>query len=70
MLVVPDLKPRTVLPGGELKAYMEHGYRSFGFFGGNRYFHTVVDGPEQTAPELLEPIARGLADALLAIEAK
>jgi len=66
---VQDLKPRTVLPGGELQAYMERGYKSFGFFGGNRYFHTVVDGPEQTAPELLEPIARGLAKALTAVEA-
>lgn len=65
---VSDLKPRTVLPGGELQVYMERGYSSFGFFGGNRYFHTVVDGPEQTAPELLEPIARGLAKTLTAIE--
>jgi hypothetical protein len=44
------------------------GYRSFGFYGGNRYVHTVVDRADQTAPELLEPVARGLAAALEAIE--
>jgi hypothetical protein len=65
---IDGLVPRTTQPGGELAHYLGVGYRSFGFFGGNRFFHTVVDRADQTAPELLEPVARGLANALLAIE--
>jgi hypothetical protein len=65
---IEGLRPRTTRPGGELRAYMERGYRSFGFFGGNRFVHTVVDFADQTAPELLEPVARGLAKALEEIE--
>jgi hypothetical protein len=65
---IDGLTPRTKAPGGELAHYMRVGYRSFGFFGGNRYFHTVVDVADQTAPELLGPVGRGLAKALLAIE--
>jgi hypothetical protein len=65
---IDGLVPRTTRPGGELAAYMRFGYRSFGFFGGNRYVHSVVDRADQTAPELLEPVARGLAAALEKIE--
>jgi len=65
---IDGLRPRTTRPGGELAHYMSEGYRSFGFFGGNRFFHTVVDRADQTAPELLEPVARGLARALVAVE--
>jgi hypothetical protein len=65
---IDGLAPRTTRPGGELAHYMSVGYRSFGFYGGNRYVHTVVDRADQTAPELLEPVARGLAKALVAIE--
>jgi hypothetical protein len=65
---IEGLAPRTTRPGGELAHYMRVGYRSFGFYGGNRYVHTIVDRADQTAPELLEPVARGLARALEAIE--
>ncbi len=65
---VEGVTPRTVAAGGELEAYLRLGYRAFGFFGGNRFVHSVVDRADQTAPELLEPVARGLAAALEAIE--
>jgi hypothetical protein len=65
---IEGLAPRVVAPGGELAAYLRLGYRAFGFFGGNRFVHSVVDRADQTAPELLGPVARGLAAALAAIE--
>ncbi|MEE8353186.1 MAG: hypothetical protein V3S10_01915 [Dehalococcoidales bacterium] len=57
-------------PGiGELGPVLEAGYRGFGVYGGRyRYFHTPGDGPEGTAPELLEPVARATARALMAVE--
>ncbi len=57
-------------PGiGELGPVLDAGYRGFGVYGGRyRYFHTPGDGPDGTAPELLEPMARAVARALLALE--
>jgi hypothetical protein len=65
---IPDAKPRTSDAGGELTEYLRRGYRAFGFFGTNPVFHTFGDGPEQTGPELLEPVGRALARALELIE--
>jgi hypothetical protein len=65
---IPDLTTLSGHMGGELGYYMREGYTSFGFSGSNTYRHTVADGPEQTSPELLAPLALGLADALEAIE--
>jgi hypothetical protein len=65
---VHDLEPQSESFAGELGAYVKSGYRGFGFWGYNRFGHTLADGPEQSAPELLEPVARSLARAFLMIE--
>lgn len=65
---IPDLRP-TDRVTGDLSAFMEQGYVGFGPSGSNIFTHTEDDGPEQTAPELLEPLARGSAKALELIEA-
>lgn len=65
---IPDAKPRTNDAGGELTEYLRRGYRAYGFFGSNPVFHTFADGPEQTGPELLEPVGRALAKSLELIE--
>jgi hypothetical protein len=65
---IPELEPKPIPGGGELAAYLRLGYRAFGFYGANRVFHTWADTVEETAPELLEPVARACARALEAIE--
>ena len=66
---MPQVKP-AVGPGiGELTAFVAQGYRAFGVFGGRHYyFHNPGDGPQTTAPELLEPVASCLAKALETVE--
>jgi hypothetical protein len=65
---IPELEPKAIAGGGELAAYLQRGYQAFGFYGANRVFHTWADTAEETAPELLEPVARACARALEAIE--
>jgi hypothetical protein len=65
---IPDLAPQSERFAGELRAYVRLGYPGFGFWGYNDFGHTVADGPEHSAPELLEPVARCLARALEMIE--
>lgn len=65
---IPDLHPTTKITG-DLSAFMEQGYVGFGPSGSNIFTHTEDDGPEQTAPELLGPLARGFARSLELIEA-
>jgi hypothetical protein len=65
---IPELVPRAIPGAGELEAYLRLGYRAFGFYGANRVFHTWADTADETAPELLEPVARACARALEAIE--
>lgn len=65
---IPELEPKAIPGGGELQEYLRRGYRAFGFYGANRVFHTWADTAEETAPELLEPVARACARALEAIE--
>lgn len=67
---IEGLRPQTERFAGELGYYVDQGYPAFGFWGANAFHHTVADGPEQTAPEVLEPIGRALTNALLAIEAQ
>lgn len=64
---IPGLRPQSERFAGELRAYVERGYPGFGFWGYNRFGHTEADGPEQSDPLLLEPVARCLATALTAI---
>jgi hypothetical protein len=65
---IPELVPRAMGGRGELEEYLRRGYRAFGFYGANRVFHTWADTADETAPELLEPVARACARALEAIE--
>ncbi len=60
--------PRTSPLAGELADIISAGYTGFGFFGANYYMHAREDLADQTDPTLLEPIGRGIAAALDAIE--
>ena len=65
---VPHLSPAAGdAAGGELVWVIEKGYRGFGIFGSQDFFRTPGDGPENTAPELLEPVGRALVDSFRAI---
>ncbi|NWG46927.1 MAG: hypothetical protein HXY25_10340 [Alphaproteobacteria bacterium] len=66
---IPGLVPQSERFEGELGYYVGEGYPGFGFWGANAFHHTLADGPEQTGPELQEPIGLALRKALLAIEA-
>ena len=61
---LPDFQPRAGEARGELARVLARGYSGFGFFGGHYHFHTDRDGPENTAPALLEPVALALAEAI------
>jgi hypothetical protein len=68
---VPGVKPYVGTGIGELGPVFDAGYDGFGVYGGPyRYFHTPNDGPQGTAPELLEPVASALTLALARIESK
>lgn len=58
--------PRDVKTAlGEYRLVAEEGYpSSAGFWGYNAHFHTPIDGAESTTPEIMEPIARGVAKAI------
>ena len=63
--------PRTGEPIlGELRHFIDAGYRSFGFFGGHHYFHTRQDTPGTTGPEFLEAVGRGLARVISELDAE
>jgi hypothetical protein len=62
------LKPDTSRAVGEMELLLDHGYRAFAIAAGHRYHHTPADNPETTAPELLEPVAAALVNALQAIQ--
>jgi hypothetical protein len=65
---IPELTPKAIPGAGELAVFLERGYNAFGFYGPNRVFHTWADTADQSSPELLEPVARACARALVAIE--
>ncbi len=64
---IPDIQP-TPRKTGDLAPFLERGYVGFGPSGSNIFTHTEADGPEQTAPELLGPLAHDFAAALELIE--
>ena len=67
---IPEVRPDVGEGIGELGPVFDAGYAGFGVYGGRyRYFHTSLDGPEGTAPELLEPVGRAVARTLESIEA-
>lgn len=52
---------------GEFRLVLEEGYPSgAGFWGYNAKFHTPSDGADSTTPEIMEPIARAIADVISA----
>jgi arylformamidase len=52
-------------PTGELALVTPHGYPSLNLAGGgNRWMHSPADGPETTAPVVLEPLLHALVAAL------
>jgi len=55
---------------GELGLVAERYRTFFGITAAHMFHHTPGDGPETTAPELLEPVGQALAAALEAIEAR
>ena len=64
--VIEKPLPRDVKTAlGEYRLVAEEGYpSSAGFWGYNAHFHTPIDGAESTTPEIMEPIARGVAKAI------
>ena len=67
---IPGIKPIVGQGLGEMRLFIEAGYRGFGVNGNvHPFFHTPSDGPEVTAPELLEPVALALTKALELAEA-
>lgn len=63
-------KPESTKTAGELAMIMSRGYKTFGFYGAFGKFHTRFDLADSTAPELLEPVARGLTNLIGAIVAE
>lgn len=50
---------------GEYRLVLEEKYpTSAGFWGGNAKFHTPIDGADSTTPEVMEPIARSIAQVI------
>lgn len=62
-------RPEGAYTSGELAMIMDKGYHTFGFYGAFGKFHTKYDLADSTAPELLEPVAQGLADVISDIAA-
>jgi hypothetical protein len=53
---------------GEIAEYQRRGYRPLvGIVGSHPLHHTRRDRPDVTTPELLEPVARGLAALIAAL---
>lgn len=65
---LPGLTPHTDRAVGEMQLLLDNKYRAFAIAAAHRYHHTPADNPETTAPELLEPVAEALVNALLAIQ--
>jgi len=67
---IDELNVGTDAYGGELGGIVNAGYSAFGFFGGNYFFHIKQDTEKETSPELLEPIARAIANVLTQLDSK
>ena len=66
---VEGYQPRSGEPiRGELRHFVNSGYTTFGFFGGHFYFHTPVDTPATTSPELLAPVGAALVRTMGLLE--
>ena len=67
---LPGLTPQTGLQVGEMELLLKQGYRSFAIAAAHHYHHTPADNPDLTAPELLEPVAGALLQAIESIQAE
>jgi hypothetical protein len=67
---LPGLRPIIDRAVGEFELMKAKGYQAFGIAAGHRFHHVRGDRPENTAPELLEPVGAALVKALEAIEVK
>lgn len=63
------MTPSVAVRVGEFAAVAHAGYRAFGLAGAHAYHHTPADGPEMTAPDLIEPFAAALTNALMTLVA-
>lgn len=61
-------KPNAGRLDGELLRLIKEGYPTFGLWGFLNSFHTRGDTPDNTAPELLEPIAKAVIQSVADIE--
>jgi hypothetical protein len=67
---LPGLKPTSERLLGELVYLAKDGYRCFGIAAGHRFHHVINDSPDNTGPELLEPVGRAFVKALDAVESR
>ncbi len=51
-------------PRGEMKLYVDGGYRAFGYEGSNAYFHTEGDSQASTTPDILEIVYLSLVKTI------
>jgi hypothetical protein len=66
-----DVQGLNIVTGryaGELLNIVNWGYRAYGFYGMNYFFHTRMDTEKETSPELLDPVGRGLVKMLETLE--
>ena len=67
----PGYDPYSASEGrvaGELRHFIDSGYRAFGIFGGHFFFHTRNDTPATTGPEFLEPVGQALVKVIQELE--
>jgi len=67
---IDNLNIGTGAYGGEMRSIADAGFNAFHFFGINYFFHTAQDTEKETSPELLEPIARAIANILVQLDSK
>jgi hypothetical protein len=66
-----EVKGLTIGSGnyaGELINIVKKGYRACGFFGSNYFFHTRRDNENETSPELLDPVGKGIVHFFKTLE--
>ena len=57
---IKGLKIGSGTYAGELLNIVKGGYNACGFFGSNYFFHTRQDNDNETSPELLDPVGKGM----------
>jgi len=66
-----EVKGLTIGSGtyaGELLNIVKGGFKACGFFGSNYFFHTRQDNENETSPELLDPVGKGMIQFFKALE--